>query len=177
MVAQPRPHRHHLWCLLCHLCACTSHRVARSLSPQARRHTSQCLTLVTPPSTSLQAQHERQSNRSSSRHRHSTCQHNHINRKPIGIASRSLVTRGQKRRTSTKHLLDTKLVEAEVQATLLSAFLTEPACHQVDAQCGSGTYERLKCNPNNQDRIALPWSKREVCAIFGNTVLDKRNMM
>ena len=47
----------------------------------------------------------------------------------------------------------------------------------MDAHIGTGTYERLKFNPRNQERIYLPWSKKEVCAIFRKFVLDYREMM
>jgi hypothetical protein len=60
---------------------------------------------------------------------------------------------------------------------MYSVFCTEAAHDKVDMHCESGPYERLKFNPNNQEKIALPWSKKELCAIFGKVSVGYMKMM
>ena len=81
------------------------------------------------------------------------------------------------KKNTAEHLLFVKSVDEEVEVTIPGVFLAEAAREKVDAHCGVGTYDGLRFNPNNQERIALPWTKKEVCAIFCKVVLDYRKMM
>lgn len=59
-------------------------------------------------------------------------------------------------------ILSTRFIDREVIVALPAAWLASETKEAIDAQCGEGFYDRLNLNPNNEERMRIPWSSAEM---------------
>lgn len=70
-----------------------------------------------------------------------------------------------------------KFVDPDVVVEVNQEWKSDEARRRIDERLGVGEYDQLNYNPNNQERIKLPWTEKEVQAILGKALLDYNNMM
>jgi hypothetical protein len=78
---------------------------------------------------------------------------------------------------ATIHTIHAKFIDPEVIVTLPDTWTAGEAKEKVDSLCGDGIYDELSFDPNNQERIHIPWTEKDVKAMVAKVLTAYTKVM
>eukprot|EP00984_Skeletonema_dohrnii_P026502 scaffold15868_cov67-Skeletonema_dohrnii-CCMP3373.AAC.2 len=81
------------------------------------------------------------------------------------------------KRNWTFRTLRDKFVDPDVVVEVNAEWKSDEARRRIDERLGFGEYDKLDYNPNNQERIKIPRTEKEVQTILGKGLIDYNKMM